>query len=185
MYKNDFELRGFGAEFNSLNFDKVMCFDNTIPDIILGGNFNMDYFSNLNVRMRRCVNSTTATTICKSKEEIDNRLLKAAFQFYYFNYDVDLNNYKDPYKLTLSHYFIKTDPIATKFIDVYFKTVNISTDAGLVIQSDEYKSEILYDTNKDQILVQIVDNLIIDYYINSTNYTISTKSTLKKSSLNP
>lgn len=180
MYQQEFINRGFEAEYKALNLDQIMCFDNQVPGVILGGDFNLDYYSNLNVRMKRCVNSTKSKTVCKSSQEIDNRLLNGYFQFYYFNSDIDLNNYDDPYKMIFSNSFIVTDPKATKFSEVYFKTVNISTDAGLVFESNEYKSDILYDTNREQILVQVVDDLIIDFYINSSkNYFFYTRIYLK------
>jgi hypothetical protein len=78
--------------------------------------------------------------------------------------------------MSFSDYFIVVDPKASKFIDIYFKTVNISTDAGLIFPTEVYQSEILFDYYREQILVQVVDDIIVDFYIGSSrNYMTYTR----------
>lgn len=176
MYKEEFKRRGFDKEYIANNIELGVCFDNQKPELILGGEFSSNYFSNINFRIKRCVNSSSSLTICKPTEIIDDKLLNGYFQFYYFGNNIDINNYTDPYKTSFSNYFIVVDPKASKFIEVNFKTVNISTDAGLIFQSNEYQSALVFDNYREQILVQVVNDLVIDFYINSSkNYLTYTR----------
>jgi hypothetical protein len=176
MYREEFKKRGFEREYLSNSIELAVCFDYKTPGLILGGNFNSDYFSNVNLKIKRCINSTNSKTICKSKDVIDDKLLNGYFQFHYYGNNIDINNYTNPYKISFSQYFIATDPKASKFVDVYFKTVNITTDAGIIFQSFDYESALVFDYYREQILVQVVDDLVVDFYINSSkNYLTYTR----------
>jgi hypothetical protein len=176
MYRDEFKKRGFEKEYTANRIDLAVCFDNKIPGLILGGDFNSDYYSNINFKIKRCVNSTNSNIICKPKELIDDKLLNGYFLFNYFGNNIDINNYTNPYKTSFSSYFLVVDPKASKFVDVYFKTVNISTDAGIIFQSNDYQSALVFDKYREQILVQVVNDIVIDFYINSSkNYLTYTR----------
>jgi hypothetical protein len=176
MYRDEFKQRGFDKEYIGNSMDSAICFDNKIPGLILGGDFSSDYFSNINFKIKRCVNSTNSKIICKPKEVIDDKLLNGYFQFYYFGNNIDINNYTNPYKTSYNNYFMVVDPKASKFIDVFFKTVNISTDAGIIFQSNDFQSALVFENYREQILVQVVNDLVIDFYINSSkNYLTYTR----------
>jgi hypothetical protein len=176
IYQEEFIKRGYGDEFVGNNVKLGSCFDNQKTQMVIGGDFNQDYFSNINFKVKRCVNSSKSEVVCKSKEEIDDKLLNSYFQLFYFDFNVDVNNYAKPYELKSADYYIVLDPKASKFVDIYFKTVNITTDAGMIFQSNVYDSAVVFDYYRDQILVQVVDDLVIDFYINSSkNYITYTR----------
>jgi hypothetical protein len=176
MYEEEFKRRGFYKNYIANDIQSGVCFDNTSPGLVIGGDFGSDYFSNINFKIKRCVNSTNSKVICKSKDVIDDKLLNGYFQWYYFGNNIDINNYLNPYSISFANYFIVLDPKASKFIDIFFKTVNISSDAGLIFESYEYKSALVYENSREQILVQVVDDLVIDFYMGSSkNYLTYTR----------
>jgi hypothetical protein len=157
-----------------------VCVDLNSQDIVLGGNFISEYFSNFNYILQKCVNSTDSKIICKSSSEIDEKIKGGFFEFYYFDTFVDLNNYSQIFKENFMSYFILLDPKASKFVDFYFKYLNISSDVGFIFESKKYTSAVAFDYYKEQIVTSSSDNLIIEFYVNSSkNYLTYTRIYMK------
>jgi hypothetical protein len=58
--------------------------------------------------------------------------------------------------------------------------VNISSDVGLIFESKEYTSAVAFDYYKEQIVTSSTDNLIIEFYVNSSrNYIAYTRIYIK------
>jgi hypothetical protein len=178
IHKETFKQRGFEAEYIGNGIESGICFNST--NLVIGGLFSTDYFSNVNFQVKRCANSTDSKVICKPKEVIDDRLLTAYFQLNYFETSIDINNYLDPYSTSFTTYFLVMDPKASKFVDIFFKIVNITTDAGLIFQTEVHESAVSYDYIREQVQVQVVDNMIVDFYLNSSkNYLSYTRIYIK------
>jgi hypothetical protein len=175
IYKEKYKQKGFEKDFTYNNLDRGICIDINSQEIVLGGNFISEYFSNFNYKLKKCVNSTDSSIICKSSSEIDEKIKGGFFNFFYFDNFVDLNEYSKIFKESFINYFILLDPKASKFVDFYFKYLNISSDVGLIFESKEYTSAISFDYYKEQIATSSTDNLIIEFYVNSSRNYLSYK----------
>jgi hypothetical protein len=180
LYKEKYKNKGFENDFTNNNLDEAVCIDLNSQDIVLGGSFIGQYFSNFNYKIKKCVNYTDSNIICKSSSEIDEKIKGGFFMFYYFDNYVDLNDYSKIFKESFMSYFILLDPKASKFVDLYFKYVNISSDIGLIFESKEYTSAVAFDYYKEQIDTSSTSNLIIEFYVNSSrNYLTYTRIYMK------
>jgi hypothetical protein len=168
-YREIFKAKGFQKDFDGNFLDQGICIDLKSRDIVMGGNFASNYFSNFVYNIKKCVNSTDSKIVCKSQEEIDKKIKGGFLQFYYFDNFVDLNNYSKVFTENLIHYFIVLDAKSTKFVDFYFKYVNVSSDIGLIFEDNRFLSAVAYDYYKEQIDTSPSDNLIIKLYVNSSN----------------
>jgi hypothetical protein len=179
-YKEKYKEKGFEKDFTNNNLDRAICIDLNSQDIVLGGNFITEYFSNFNYKIKKCVNSTDSSVMCKSPSEIDEKIKGGFFNFFYFDNFVDLNEFSNIFKESFINYFILLDPKASKFVDLYFKYVNISSDVGLIFESKEYTSAVAFDYYKEQIDTSSTSNLIIEFYVNSSrNYLTYTRIYMK------
>lgn len=168
-YYDYYKSRGFETDFVTNSLAEGTCFNITKTPLTIGGNFVGDYSSNILFRVKKCVNSTSNPVVCKPDYEITRMLQGSYFQFYYLNYNVDLNNYDNPFVEYFSRYFILLDPMAAKFVDIYFKISNLFTDAGLIFEDTVYENAIVFDYYREQIDTSETDNKIIDFYVNSSN----------------
>jgi hypothetical protein len=172
-YREIFKAKGFEKDYDGNYLDQGVCIDLKARDIVLGGNFASNYFSNFVYNLKKCVNSTDSNIICKPQEDIDKKIKGGFFQFFYFDNFVDLNNYSKVFTEYLIHYYIVLDPKSSKFVDAYFKYVNVSSDIGLIFEEKKYLSAVSYDYNKEQIDTSSTDNLVIKFYVNSSNNYVS------------
>jgi hypothetical protein len=171
-FKQIFIEKGFQKDYEGNYLDQAICIDLKSQDIVLGGNFASNYFSNFNYNFKKCVNSSESNVICKTQEEIDDKIKGSFLQFFYFDNFVDLNNYSEIYEEKFIHYYIVLDPKSTKFVDIFFKYVNVSSDIGLIFEDKKYLSAVSYDYNKEQIDTSATDNLVIKFYVNSSNNSV-------------
>ena len=168
-YYNYFKNKGFEQDFNKNSLLEAVCFDFNSRDIIIGGRFVGDYFSNIHYEIRKCTNSSNSDVICKPQVEIDSKLQGSYFQFYYLDNNIDLNNNDQIFNEYFIQYFILLDPIASKFVDIFFKQVNVSTDSGFIFEDINIKHAITFDYYREQIDTSMTNNKIIDFYVNSSN----------------
>jgi hypothetical protein len=169
-YYDHFKSEGFEEDFKSKQLSLGTCFDVNSSEVIIGGNFIKEYFSNILFRVQKCKNGTDTNVVCKPENKIIDKLQGAFFQFYYIDKNIELNDFQTPFKKYFSRYFILLDPMACKFVDIYFKTVNITTDAGIVFEeSQNNKYDILFDYFREQIDTSATDGKVIDFLVNSSN----------------
>jgi len=116
-YTKDFQLN---------EIDKLYCLSNN--NGTMEGAYLLNYFENFKIQVKRCKNSTSSKIICKSDEEIDNTLQGGTFQFFYTTRYLDVIDPTNPMKEYLANYFIKIDPYSSRFVDLYFKQINITSD---------------------------------------------------------
>jgi len=200
LYYNYFHKNNFGKDFSQNNMLQGICFDNQkYKELVIGGKFGTEYYSNILYSLRKCKNNTirenlnnnyniTQDTkdgdsknktinnrndiICKSSEEIDAKIQSGYFEFFYFDKNINLNDYDYPINEYLNVYFILLDPKTKKFVDLYFKTVNLFSDSGLIFEETKISQFIMFDNFREQIELGIDSDVVIDFYVNSSNNVI-------------
>ncbi len=165
----------------SNQMDNFFCFQN--QNHTAEGSFSENYFENFQVDMYRCKNSTKekpSNTTCVSDEEINTKLLGGFFEFIYVNKYIDTTDFENPVKEYMETYFITTDPFNSRFVDIYFKTVNITTDIGLVFEDKRSKKYVMYDYTREQSDINSAKSKIVSFFINSSkNYLQVNRSYFK------
>ena len=212
IYLDYFKINNFEKDFTQNNILHGICFDNQKQkDLVIGGKFGTEYYSNLLYRLVKCKNKTkteeneeikaphemlSLTTsakgltnitsnfsnitqeepnderrhvICKPQEEIDSRIKGGYFEFFYFNKNLNLNDYANPFYEYLSNYFILLDPKTKKFVDLYFNTVLLTSDTGLIFEDTVSTKNVMFDYFREQLELAIDSDIIIDVYLNSSN----------------
>lgn len=106
--------------------------------------------------------------VCKSNEEINRRLQGGYFDLFFIDQNIDLNNFAKPVQDFFSDYFILLDPGSRKFVDLYFKSVNITSDDGIIFESQKVHSGLVFDYYREQMETSINSENIIELYINSS-----------------
>ena len=169
-YYDYFVKEGFEEDYKSTQLSLGTCFDIYSKEYIIGGNSIKDYFSNILFRVQRCVNGTDIGVICKPDEKITEKLKGSYFQLFYIDKNIELESFREPFKKYFAKYFILLDPSATKTVDIYYKVVNISTDAGVIFEEeDNFTYDILFDYFTEQIDTSASSAKVLDFYINSSN----------------
>jgi len=191
IYYNYFKINNFEKEFLQNNLHTGLCFDNSkYKELVIGGKFGTEYFSNIHYSLKKCTNKTNVNNntlsnnkqqlICKSSEEIDLKLKGGYFELFYFNKNINLKNFYSPINDYLDNYFILLDPQTTKFVDLYFKTINLITDAGLIFETPFSQDSLMFDYYREQIETSINSDVVIDLYVNSSNNIIIYTRTYQK-----
>lgn len=104
--------------FNNLNEDltknefyKWICIKD--HNLTIGGEFASSFYSEIRFRIKRCDNSTyfrkTNNSYCKSHDELISKLGVPYVEFYYTDYQLDINDFLNPFKPLLRNYFNTAD----------------------------------------------------------------------------
>jgi hypothetical protein len=170
-YKSYFDDKGFGDNFTANGLDSAYCFNwnATDSDVIIGGNFIQDYFSNLYISIKKCDNLTSQVP-CKSEVEIASKIQQGYFELYYIDWNVDPNNYKAPFSQFFSNFFVLLDPVAMKMVDLFYKQSIINSNIGLLYDDYENSTKIVFDYYREQLDTQNKNPEILQLYINSSKY---------------
>jgi hypothetical protein len=178
LYRDYFNERGFSADYVKNKLDKGLCFKFTNGTII-GGNFILDYFSNVFLSVEKC-NNVTSKVQCKPKEVIEATLKKSYFELYYLDWNVDLKNYESPFNRFFANYFTLIDPLSQRQIDLYFKNTAVLSNTGFLWDSMDNTTKLIFDRFRDQIDPSNTDSTILQLYINiSDNLTANTRIYMK------
>jgi hypothetical protein len=137
-YQDYFIERGFETDYLNNDIDNSFCLSRENP-IVIGGTYTDPYYSAIQISLTKCTNGTSI--VCKSEEEINERLKMSYFQLYYLDWNVDPNNYEKPFNRYFSNYFILLDPTAVKMSNIYFKPAVINSNLGLICSG---KKDILF-----------------------------------------
>jgi len=184
-YFEHFKKKNFEKDFLQNNMIQGICFDNQkYNELVIGGKFGTEYYSNILYRLKKCTNKTIQENknyiesinnykdnfsnnsinnirinqhyiVCKSSEEIDAKIQSGYFEFFYFDKNIDLNNYNSPINDYLNVYFIILDPKTKKFVDLYFKTVSLTSDSGLIFEELKTSEIVMFDYYREQIEIEI------------------------------
>lgn len=146
--------------------DKLFCLQNN--DQTLEGAYTMQYFANIRILATKCKNSTTSKIICKPPDEINKILLFGTFQVIYTDRYMDVIDFKNPMKEFFSQYYVKIDPNMARFINIFFKKIEITTDVGYVFSEYQTESHSVFDYYRDQFDSGEADTKIVTFFINSS-----------------
>jgi hypothetical protein len=176
-YLDFYKSRGFEKDFTANGLNNAYCLSKNDTHI-LGGNFIDSYYSTIQIFLTKCKNGTSVT--CKSEDDIVKRLKQGYFEFYYLDWNVDPNNYDNPFKRYMSNYFLLLDPMAWKLSQIFFKTTVVSSNVGLIFDTFENKTKIVYDYFREQIDTTAADKGIVQVsLVISQNITIFTRIYMK------
>jgi len=121
--------------------------------------------------MLRCKN-TTNNNSCKTPKEINEKITEGFFEFFYTDMHLIDSNYTNPMQYHFEVFFTILGANSHNNVNLFFKTVNITTDSGYVFEEKKTKTFINYDYSKEEVVVNPTDdNLIIDFFINSSKST--------------
>lgn len=107
--------------------------------------------------------------ICKSNEEINEKLRSGYLELFYIDQNIDLNNFEKPFQEFFSGYFLFMDPGSRKFVDLFFKRVNITSDAGFLFETPKVDTGLVFDYFREQSETTNDSESIVELYINSSN----------------
>jgi hypothetical protein len=133
---------GIITKYNELNF--------SYPSIKHGmSNPNFTYYG---IIAQKCVNSSLNNYSCDTPENIEKKLYGMAFDFRFFSFNVDIQNYKNPLKLSLisvTQGYSQSNFAANQ---LNFDPLKVKTDNGLIFNSMNVKSAHKFEKNELQVL---------------------------------
>ncbi len=123
-----------GKKFKSLDLYKYTCFKNENNEpIILGGIYGTDFYGNLAIYIKKCINDSSSNVICKDKETIEKNMENGWLQISYLSAFIDYNNYSHPIQYKQLGTYSLIDVNINKIIYSYFNPVFIYTDSNIII----------------------------------------------------
>lgn len=149
-YYSYYAAANISDQFQANTLSVGSCFDMIKNNITIGGSYTGNYFSEVNYRMKPCVNSTANNNTCKSPSDINKMITGGTFNIYYVDYYIDTENFSDPFVSFLNNYYIKVDTAFTRSSNVYFRQANIFSDVGLVLSGFENRTNIISDKYNEQ-----------------------------------
>jgi hypothetical protein len=149
-YRSYFNDRGFSNDYVKNGLDDGLCFKFNKNQTIIGGNFILDYFSNLYISVKRCDNKVSKVT-CRNEQEIQAKLKGSYFELYYLDWNVDPNNYDNPFTRYFTNYFTILDSASLRFVDLYFKESFITSNIGFLFDSFQNNTKVVFDRFREQI----------------------------------
>ena len=74
FFYDQFVLKNQTDYYNTNNLKDGFCFNTSLYNFTIGGAFPTRFFSNINYKVNKCVNSTSSKIICKPIEQINKML---------------------------------------------------------------------------------------------------------------
>ena len=177
-------LFNYHANKTGDNYDKGLknallsqsiCLKNT--NLIIGGEFNSGFFSNIMFEIVKCTNKTEEEKIelkknnidyveCVSKEEQNKLIAGVDIQLLFTNYILNTNNYTYPYYSVLDNYFLKLDPTIFTHVDYYFKFQKLISDNGLIFENKIVDIVLSKDYFRELISLTPPPARVLNFYLN-------------------
>ena len=132
----------FSDKLHENNFESSYCFKDN--DLVIGGHFITDYFSNIEFSLKRCTN-TTEYQKCKSNEDIDQQINSLSVSFIYLNYVINSTNFDSPFQPYIDNYWLTLDSSTFQFIDLYFSLSQVKTDKGWIFEDNSIEQRFVFD----------------------------------------
>ena len=152
--EKDFNPENKDAFYNN-DLDSAVCFDDGQP---LGGFFDNNYASYLDIYLTKCVNSTMNNNTCRTQKEIDQWFKdnpKIQFAAYYETVNYNSKNLHHPNNYALKVESILLDFNFCKIKNFFFLETKISTDYGIIGNS------------LHNISYQVFDHMTSEFYSHS------------------
>jgi hypothetical protein len=178
-YYDRFVEYGLETYFLTNNLHLSKCLDMDL-DMKIGGKFASPFYSNIYVTLDFCRNSSYSEVVCKSQEEINNKIYDGYLNLVYFDKYVDVNNYEKPFINYVNTFFQKIDPQLYKKIDLYFEKANVTSDVGFIFADKKSESGMLLERYTEDIIHNTGRKKIMNIYINiSENMSLFTRNYMK------
>lgn len=161
------------------DFANNFCFKDV--NLKVGGIYISNFFSNINVSIKRCVNTTENNNFCKPQEEITRKQKNLAVTFYHLNYVVNSTNFDKPFTPFIEEYWIKLDYFSYQFIETFFSITQVITDKGWIFEDKVQEQRFAFDRFREQREGKLLNSPdILDIYFSvSTKRFIITRNYLK------
>ena len=145
---NRYEKYGYQDIFLSNNLNDYYCYDKTDIDdkIIIGGIFGSEFYGCIHAILKKCQNSSDSDIICKSEEEINEKINGFWFEMFFLDHFVDIYNYSSPIQTFSNSLYSMVTPDFYKSLHVYYNGVTVNTDRGVLF--DRYKEETSFKYEK-------------------------------------
>ena len=175
FYVKNFTNKNKIKKESLLNFNESICIKNTTfyNELIIGGEYNSNFFSNIYFELNRCINETDTELVCNSLDEINEIIYGANFQVNFIQHDPNIDSIKNPFYSFLSNYWIKFDVALLRFTDLYFIPLELESDIGLIFESlvSEKKFKFFSSLSNNEYILNQGTNTLLQIYINiGTNY---------------
>lgn len=167
---------------NTNSFLNHLCVKN-LSSIEMGGQFTSDYFSNIYMKIIKCIPSKAAqkNITCVEENEMENIFKGKFFNLFITDAYFDTTDFSSPIKHKITNYYNLLDLKIKNFEEVFMQHTYIETDVGIIFEENLHRE--IINVDKFSSLTGSVnpnDGSIFEFYINSsTNRTIISRSYMK------
>jgi hypothetical protein len=152
---------------NRAGIFNYLCIKN--QNIDLYGYWDEPKMKFLMIRLLYCQNSSS----CAPKDEIENFLKSAkwTWNIYCQNSLVETTNYDQPIQYYMSNIYRYTQVGASKIHEVFLKSLQSTTDVGIIFEENNLKSSIAFDYEKFDSTNALSDGSLYDFFIFASDKT--------------
>ena len=137
--------------FDLLNLNNSLCLNDINKTFKLEGSWDEYFISYAAVSLFLC-NNLTSNYTCKSSEEIDKFFNTwSNFKFFsvtFHNSQLDLADYKNPFKITYKTDFQFIDTAVKKRFNIFLKTAEVETDNGWIFPEKKVQKNFMFETKE-------------------------------------
>ncbi len=155
---------------------ELFCYDSDIfGNITLAGNLESYPINNVNYfqfNITTCKNGTDSNIICKTQEEINEKIEGSYLVFSYQDTILDPKNFTNPNSFTLKNYYTLLSDKYIKHLFFYMKNIDYISDSGILFSSEEKKNFIQTENIRESIDYNTEDIIIKGIFMLSNNRDI-------------
>ena len=162
----DSHFENFKEQFKGQDLDNLLCPPKEIEKIELEGSFDNNVFRWLNIIISNCKNETDSNVVCKSKEEIDEKLRGGFFVVNYIDTIFDPKNFESPEKYVRKNFYTSMSNNYYKEITFWQTNIDYISESGIIFDNEITKKFIsnnrikeIYDFRKADTFIDSVFRL--------------------------
>ena len=142
---NEYNFTLLPDYFAHLDLDNLYCLDKN-SSLYIKGEYGKEEWTFINYEFSRCVNTSENNNICKSDQEIDDKLAGGFLGIFMTDLSIIPNQYNKPSMLYGKNVF--TTFMNDRYTDVWFymKIIKVNTDRGLLLKDIKHEEFIAYDS---------------------------------------
>lgn len=178
-YRTFFSELGFLADFDGNKLNNTDCFGMEQDDVILGGNFGQEYFSQIQIILSKCKNGTSPGIVCRPPEEIDKIINGGFLQMYYIDKYVDVNNLTHPFVNFFFNYFNILDSKMQKRTSFFLQKTDVYTDEGFLLENINNETKYTFDRSEERVLTANDEKIIVFNLAISNNNMVYIRNYMK------
>ncbi|CAD8103424.1 unnamed protein product [Paramecium primaurelia] len=156
-------------QLDNVDSENTYCLDwNRVSDLSLIGTPEQENYTYIYISFQQCVNDTINinSPVCKSKEEIQEKLHRNFILFQLSSYNIDLRNYLKPNVPKVEEIQTTISSKVKKDITLFMQPITTLTEEGLLdelVRKDStiryMKSQEVIDFNSDETLASVLIRL--------------------------